>query len=216
LQGPNAENILEKIINFNLKEIGFYEFRECLINGIKGVVSRSGYTGEDGFELYFPWDSAKQIWNKLLETGNEFGLKPVGLGARDTLRLECAMNLYGNEMDETKTPLQARYGWVCDLDKDFIGKNAILKQKEEGAPGKLVGFELTGKGIARHGYKVFKEGKEIGEITSGTLSPTLKKSLGLCYIKSEFAKIDTEISIQIRENKVKAKIAKLPFYKRGE
>lgn len=214
LQGPNSQELLQKIVDFDLHAIGFYEFKEGELDGIHAVISRSGYTGEDGFELYFEWNKAKQIWDKLLELGKEYGIMPVGLGARDTLRLECAMNLYGNEMDETKTPLEARYGWVLDLEKDFIGKTAILKQKELGVPGKLAGFKLTEKGIARHGYKIFKEREEIGEVTSGTLSPTLKKALGLCYIKTGFAKIDTEIEIEIREKKVKAKIAKIPFYKR--
>jgi len=214
LQGPNSEKILQKIVDFDLKEIGFYEFKEAKIDGVDGIVSRSGYTGETGFELYFPWDSALQIWNKIMEIGKEFNIKPIGLGARDTLRLECAMNLYGNEMDETKTPLQARYGWVLDLDKDFIGREAILKQKEQGVKGKLVGFELTERGIARHGYKIFKDSEEIGEVTSGTLSPTLKKALGLCYIKTEFSKPDTEIEIEIRGKKTKAKIVKIPFYKK--
>ncbi|MFH1588578.1 MAG: glycine cleavage system aminomethyltransferase GcvT [Candidatus Diapherotrites archaeon] len=214
LQGPKSQELLQKIVDFDLNEIGFYEFKEGKLDGVNAVISRSGYTGEEGFELYFEWNKASQIWNKFMELGKEFGIKPIGLGARDTLRVECAMNLYGNEMDETKTPLQARYSWVLDLEKDFIGKQAILKQKEKGIPGKLVGFELIDKGIARHGYKIFKEGKELGEVTSGTLSPTLKKSLGLCYIKSDFAKTDTEIEIRIRDKKCKAKIVKIPFYKR--
>jgi aminomethyltransferase len=214
LQGPNSQEILQKIIDFDLNEIKYYEFKEGKINGINSIISRSGYTGEDGFELYFPWDSAVEIWTELIKHGESHGIKPAGLAARDTLRLECGMNLYGNEMDESKTPLQARYSWVLDLEKDFIGKKAILEQKEKGVKEKLAGFELIDKGIARHGHKIFKEEKEIGIVTSGTLSPTLKKALGLSYIKTEFTQIGTEIEIEIREKKRKAKIVKLPFYKR--
>ncbi|MFH1588668.1 MAG: glycine cleavage system aminomethyltransferase GcvT [Candidatus Diapherotrites archaeon] len=213
-QGPKSQEILQKITNFDLNEIGFYEFKEGLVDGIKAIISRSGYTGEQGFELYFDWNSAPQIWNKILELGKNEGIKAIGLGARDTLRLECAMNLYGHEMDESKSPIQCRYGWVVNYDKEFIGKKAILKQKEEGIKEKLAGFELIDRGIARHGYKLFKNREEIGVVTSGTLSPTLKKALGLCYIKSDFAQIDTEFEVEIREKKYKAKIVKLPFYKR--
>jgi len=214
LQGPNSQKILQQIVDFELDDIKFYSFKEGKINGIEGIVSRSGYTGEDGFELYFAWKKGPEIWNKLLEIGKEHGLKPIGLGARDTLRLEGAMNLYGHEMDETKTPLEARYEWIVDFDKDFVGKEAIQKQEEECLPGKLVGFEMIDRGIARAHYKIFDGEKEIGEVTSGSLSPTLKKSLGLCYIKSQYANSGTEIEIEIREKKLKAKIVKLPFYKR--
>jgi len=216
LQGPNSQKILQQIVDFDLNEIKYYYFKEGKINGVNGIVSRSGYTGEDGFELYFPWEKCPEVWNKLLEIGKEHSLKPVGLGARDTLRLECAMNLYGHEMDEIKKPLETRHGWLCCFDKDFIGKKALLKQKEEGVKENLVGFEMVYKGIARHGHKVFVNGKEAGAVTSGTFSPTLKKSIGLCFIDADFTDIGLEIEIKIRERLSKAKIVKLPFYKRVE
>ena len=148
--------------------------------------------------------------------GKEFGIKPCGLGARDTLRLECAMNLYGHEMDETKTPLQARYEWVVDYDKDFVGKEAILKQKQEGVKEKLAGFEMIDNAIARNGYELFKDGNKIGFVTSGSQSPTLKKRIGLCYIKAEYSKADNEFDVNIRDKLYKAKTVKLPFYKRDK
>ena len=212
-QGPNAVEVLQQLVDFDLSEIEFYGFKEGKIDGVDAIVSRSGYTCEDGFEIYFSWGVAKQVWNKILEVGKDSGIKPAGLGARDTLRLECAMNLYGNEMDESKTPLQARYCWVVDFEKDFIGKKNLLKQKEEGVKEKLVGFEMLEGGIARHGYKIFKDGKEVGFVTSGTLGPTLKKAIGLCYIITKLSEAETEIEVEIRERKYKAKIVKLPFYK---
>jgi len=214
LQGPKSQQILQKITNFDLNQIKFYEFGCGKIDGIDAVISRSGYTGEDGFEIYFNWDYTVQIWDKLFEVGKEEKLKPCGLGARDTLRLECAMNLYGHEMDETKTPLQARYGWVVDYDKEFIGKDAIVKQKEEGVKEKLIGFEMIDNAIARNGYKFFKDGTEVGFVTSGSLSPTLKKKIGLGYIKTEHTAVDTEFEVNVRDKMYKAKVVKLPFYKR--
>lgn len=213
LQGPRSGQILQKLVDVDLSKIGFYKFQEGKIDGVEAVISRSGYTCESGFELYFPWNFAKKIWDRILESGKKEGVKPIGLGARDTLRLECTMNLYGNELDENKTPLQARYGWVVDFGKDFIGKDALLKQKETGIKQKLVGFEMLERGIARHSYRIFKDGKEAGVVTSGTLSPTLKKAIGLCYIEAEFSDEGTEIEVEIREKKYKAKIVKLPFYR---
>ena len=216
IQGPNSKKILQQITDFDLNELSFYTFKEGNLIGFPGIISQSGYTGELGYEIYFPWNAASEVWDKLLELGKEDGIKPIGLGARDTLRLECAMNLYGHEMDENKTPLEARYAWVCDFEKDFIGKEAILAQKEKGVPSKLVGFEMVDRGIARNPYKVFKNGEEIGYVTSGTMSPTLKKALGLSYIKSEHASVGEEIEIQIRDKLCMAKIVKLPFYKKTD
>lgn len=216
LQGPKSQEILQKLVDFDLNEIKFYEFKECSVSNEAAIVSRSGYTGEDGFEIYFDWNAAPKIWKLILETGKEYGIKPCGLGARDTLRLECAMNLYGHEMDETKTPLQARYEWVVDCDKDFIGKVAILKQKQEGVKEKLAGFEMIDNAIARNGYELFKDGNMVGFVTSGSQSPTLKKRIGLCYIKTEYSRADNEFDVNIRDKLYKAKIVKLPFYKRDK
>lgn len=215
LQGPKSQQILRHIVDFSLGKIGFYEFAEGKICGLETTISRSGYTGEDGFEIYFPWGSAADVWNRLLEGGKAQGIKPCGLGARDTLRLEAAMNLYGHEMDETKTPLQARYGWVLDTENDFIGKGAILSQKEKGVPGKLAGFEMVDRGIARGGYRILHEGAEAGIVTSGSMSPTLKKALGLAYLKTELAESGSEFEVEIREKLCKARVVKLPFYKRN-
>jgi len=214
VQGPQAQQVLQKLTETSLNEIKFYHFKETKVDGINCIVSRSGYTGEDGFELYFDAGKAELLWNKLLETGKEKGIKPCGLGCRDTLRLEAGFLLSGTDFDESKTPLECGYGWVVSWEKDFIGKEALLKQKKEGIAQKLVGFELLEKGIARHGCKIFCQGNEAGIITSGTFSPTLQKSIGLGYIAKEFAEIGAEIQIQIRDSLLKAKTVKLPFYKR--
>ncbi|AJF59844.1 MAG: aminomethyltransferase [archaeon GW2011_AR10] len=214
VQGPIAEKILQKISNAKLDGIKFYNFVEGKILGFNVVISRSGYTGEDGFELYFSSSKAAVVWNALLEKGKEAGIKPAGLGARDTLRLESAFNLYGSEMDESRTPIECRYAWVTDLGKDFIGRDALLKQKNVGLKEKLVGFEMTDKAIARHGYKIFVEGREAGVVTSGSFSPTLKKNIGLGYIKAEFSDIGTNIEVEVREKKFNARIVRLPFYSR--
>ncbi len=214
LQGPTAQKILQKITGSDLGQIGFYEFMECKVDGLPSVVSRSGYTGEDGFEIYFDWDGAPKVWDSLLLHGKDEGLKPCGLGARDTLRLEAAMNLYGHEMDETRSPLESRYSWVLDFENDFIGKEAILRQKEQGIREKLAGFEMVDRAIARNGYKVFDSQGQAGFVTSGSMSPTLKKALGLCYIKTEHATPETVFEVEVREKKYRAKTVKLPFYKR--
>ena len=178
------------------------------------LVSRSGYTGEDGFEIYADSGRIGDIWDKLLEIGGDDGVKPVGLGARDTLRLEAGMMLYGNDMDETITPLEVVYGWVTDLEKDFMGSAALRKLNQDGLTRKLVGFEMEDRGIARHGYKVFIEEKEVGEVTSGTFTPTLQKAIGLAFVPISFSEPGAEISIRIRDHHAKARIVKLPFYKR--
>lgn len=217
LQGPRAQEILQKIVSFDLKEIKFYCFKEekNSLLGIDSIISRSGYTGEDGFEIYFAWDKAVEVWRKILEAGKEAGLVPVGLGARDTLRLEAGFNLYGNEMNENTTPLECRYGWVVSLEKNFIGRDAIKKQVESGGPERVLsGFEVVERGIARHENKVFSGEEEIGFVTSGSFSPTLKKNIGLCSIRKEFSKTGTDFLVLVRDKKLRAKIVKLPFYRR--
>ncbi|MFA6991972.1 MAG: glycine cleavage system aminomethyltransferase GcvT [Candidatus Gracilibacteria bacterium] len=214
LQGPKAEQILQRISDTDLSSIKRYWFKVIKIDGVEMVVSRSGYTGEDGFELYFANSEAEHIWNKILEVGKPDGLLPCGLGSRDTLRTECGMMLYGHDIDREHTPLEAVYGWVVSFEKDFVGKAALQKQQEEGLKRKLAGFEMTGRGIARNPYPIYYNGEEVGVVTSGTPSPTTGKNIGMGYIRYDLRKPDTEIDIKIRDNFVKAKIVKLPFYKK--
>lgn len=217
IQGPNAEKILQKLCRFDLSKFGFYNFVEEKkgLLGFDCIVSRSGYTGEDGFEVYFDWSKAIIVWEELLAQGKDEGIVPVGLGARDTLRLEAGYNLYGNELDEHTNPFECRYGWVVNGDKkDFVGKKAVFEQKEKGLQRRLVGFEMVERAIARHGYIVFVQGEKAGVVTSGSFSPTLKKNIGLCFVKPEFAKTGAEIHVEVRGQKFGAKIVELPFYKR--
>ncbi|MDD2672288.1 MAG: glycine cleavage system aminomethyltransferase GcvT [Syntrophales bacterium] len=215
LQGPLAASILEQITADDPGSLGFYSFSRTRVLGNPAIVSRSGYTGEDGFEIYVPADKVGEVWDALLEQGRGRGLKPVGLGARDTLRLEAGMMLYGNEMNENVTPFEVVYGWITDLDKEFIGRDCLLRQKEKGLERKLVGFEMEDRGIARHGYSVTgNDGKKIGEVTSGTFSPTLNRPIGLAFVPFSFREPGTEIRIDIRGNQARARVAKLPFYKR--
>jgi aminomethyltransferase len=214
LQGPRSEEILQKLTPADLKDIRFYHFVESQVAGMRAIISRSGYTGEDGFEIYASADQIGLIWDKLIETGAVSGLKPAGLGARDTLRLESGMMLNGQDMCEEVSPLAVPYGWLVDWNKDFAGKDALVTMKDQGLRKKLVGLEMTGRGIARHNYKVTKDDREIGVVTSGTFSPTLNKPIGLAFVDIEFAAPDTEIFIQIRDAVSPAKVVKLPFYKR--
>lgn len=216
IQGPNAEKILQKLVSFDLSKTGFYFFHEeekSLLGG-NSIISRSGYTGEDGFEVYFDWDDCNGIWNALLDKGKDDGIVPVGLGARDTLRLEAAYNLYDHELDEHTNPFECRYGWVVAKDKDFAGKAAVFSQKEKGLKRALVGFEMLDRGIARNGYKVFSGEKHVGVVTSGSFSPTLKKNIGLCFIEPNLSQPGTPIMVEVRDKKLQAAIVKLPFYKR--
>jgi aminomethyltransferase len=214
IQGPQSQAILQNLATDDLAPLQYYHSMNTKVFNIPALVSRSGYTGEDGFEIYADSRKIGEIWDKLLETGMNLGLKPVGLGARDTLRLEAGMMLYGNDMDETITPLEVVYGWITNLEKDFVGSAALRKLKEDGLTRKLVGFEMEERGIARHGYKVFKDGNEVGLVTSGTFTPTLQKAVGLAFVPIVYNKPDTEIYIQIRDHLAKARIVGLPFYKR--
>lgn len=214
LQGPKSQAILQKITSANLVPLKFYHFMSTEVLGIPSIVSRSGYTGEDGFEIYADSSRIGDIFDALLTDGAPMGLKPVGLGARDTLRIESGMMLYGHEMDETVTPYEVVYGWLVDLTKDFTGREALRKQKEEGVKKKLVGFEMTDRGIARHGYKVFGDGREIGRVTSGTFAPTLGKALGFAFVDRTHESPGSEIEIEIRGQHAKARVVPLPFYRR--
>ena len=215
IQGPKAVEILQKLTSLNLSAIKYYWFAPGKVLGQDAVFSRTGYTGEDGFEVYLKSQHAPALWNALLEAGKPLGLLPCGLGARDTLRLEAKMALYGNDIDDKHTVLEADLGWILKLEKgDFTGKSALAAQKTQGVKRKLVGFEMTGRGIARSHYKIMKGGKEIGEVTSGGPAPWLNKNIGLGYVAAEHSAVGTEFEVLIRDNRVPARIVPTPFYKR--
>ncbi|HSI67361.1 MAG TPA: glycine cleavage system aminomethyltransferase GcvT [Planococcus sp. (in: firmicutes)] len=219
LQGPLAEKVLQRLTGYDLSEIRPFRFKdEVIVAGENVLISRTGYTGEDGFEIYASPESSVILWEKILEEGKEEGVLPCGLGARDTLRFEACLALYGQELSKDITPLEAGVNFVVKLAKeeDFIGKAALAEQKENGVPRKLVGVEMIDKGIPRHGYPVFLNGQQIGEITTGTQSPTLKRNIGLALVKSEFAELGTELEVQIRNKRLKAKTVETPFYKRSK
>lgn len=215
IQGPNAVKVLQKLTDVNLSEIPYYSFVTGAFAGAENVIiSNTGYTGAGGFELYMYNDDAVKIWEAVFEAGKEEGILPIGLGARDTLRLEMGFCLYGNDIDDTTSPIEAGLGWITKFvdGKDFIDKEYLLKQKEEGVSRRLRGFILEERGIPRHGYEIVNENDEkIGEVTSGGMSPVLKKGIGLGYVKTGFTKFGTEIYIKIRNKKLKAKVVKLPF-----
>jgi aminomethyltransferase len=213
LQGPKAQEILQKLTDTQLDDIKFFFCqREVLVAGIKCLVSRTGYTGEDGLEIYTSNDQIETVWNKIMEAGKELGLKPCGLGCRDTLRFEATLPLYGNEISKDISPLEAGLGMFVKLAKEsFIGKDALVKQKEEGLKRKTVGFELLDKGIPRHGYEVMADGKVIGFVTTGYMAPTVKKSIGLALIDAAYAELDTPIEIIIRSKPVQAKVVSKRF-----
>src|SRR5258708_1676619 len=218
IQGPEALSILQTLTAVPINEIKYYHFREGEIDGVAAIVSRTGYTGEDGFEVYAAADKSEQIWNKILEAGNfgdDDGVLPCGLAARNTLRLEAGMCLYGHEIDETTTLLEANLGWICKLNKgDFIGRDRLAKQKEAGIRRKLVGFEVTDRGIARDGQDVLIGGQRVGQVTSGSPAPFLKKNIGMAYVPAESAKEGSPVEIDVRGRMVEAQIVPLPFYKR--
>lgn len=212
VQGRKAEATLQKLTAVNLAEMKYYWFAQGELGGVPMIISRTGYTGEPGFELYFANRYAEEIWNKVFEAGKEFDIEPIGLGARDSLRLEKKMCLYGNDIDRTTNPLEAGLGWITKLDKgDFIGSDILRKVKEEGVTRRLVAFVLDETGFPRHGYKITKDGAEVGHVTSGTVSPMLEKGIGLGYVKKEFSKIGMQIEIMVRKKAVPATIIKPPF-----
>lgn len=209
IQGPLAEKILQKLTDFDLSEIKRFDYKNVEISGANVMCSRSGYTGERGFELFFDKEYAEKIWNEIMESGKDFGLKPIGLGARDTLRIEACYSLYGHEINEDVTPTEAGLKFVVKMDKDFIGKEALQKDGER----KLVCFKLKERGIPRENYDILKNGEKIGFVTSGTFSPTFKVGLGMALVKNGDIKVNDEIEIEIRERKLKASIVERPFYK---
>lgn len=216
LQGPKAQAILARATEVDLGAIGFYRFREGQVAGRDAIISRTGYTGEDGFELYVAAGDAAHVWTTLLETGEADGLIPAGLGARDSLRLEVGYILYGNDLDERRTPLEAGLGWVVKLDAgDFIGRDALARQKEEGLTEKLVGFVLGERGFPRQGYEIRYQGEPAGVVTSGVLSHSTGKGIGLGYVPVEAAKPGTQIEIVIRDRPIPAEVVRPPFYTEG-
>lgn len=217
LQGPKSEVILQALTTTNLSEIKYFRFKEnVLVAGQNVLVSRTGYTGEDGFELYGAPDAIVELWTTILEEGKKEGCVPIGLGARDTLRFEACLPLYGQELSKDISPLEAGIGFAVKLQKEvnFIGQDALIAQKEKGIPRKLIGIEMLDKGVPRHGYKIFKNGREIGEVTTGTQLPTTKRNVGLALIDSEFAQIGNELEIMIRNKQLKIVTVQTPFYKR--
>lgn len=218
LQGPDALSILQKLTDTPLEEIKYYHFRQGEVDGVASIISRTGYTGEDGFEVYAQSDRAEQLWNRILDAGRygmPEGVLPCGLAARNTLRLEAGMALYGHEITEETTLLEANLGWICKLNKgDFIGRDRLARQKEEGVKRKLVGFEMTERGIARDDQEVLVDGQPAGRVTSGSPAPFLKKNIGMAYVPVEYASEGQEIQVDVRGRAVAARIVKTPFYKR--
>jgi len=212
LQGPNAQAILQPFTDVDLSSMKYYHFARGKVDGANAIVSRTGYTGEDGFEIYVAPDDGPRLFRKLIETGR---VTPCGLGARDTLRLEAKMALYGNDIDHSTTPLEADLGWIVKLEKgDFMGRDVLERERAEGPRRKLVGFEMVDRGIARHGYPIVDGNEEIGVVTSGTHSPTLKKPIGLAYLPLDKSAPGTIFTVVIRGKEARARVVPTPFYKR--
>ena len=215
VQGPKAAEAIQDLTDIDLDLMPYYTHQTCTFAGIENVlVSTTGYTGSGGFEIYFPNESANQIWEAIFNSGKNCGIKPIGLAARDTLRLEMGFCLYGNDIDDNTSPLEAGLGWVTKFTKQFTNANNLQAEKENGIKNRLVGFELLDRGIPRHGYAIIDvNGKEIGKVTSGTMGPSVQKAIGLGYVPHSLSAIGTEILIQVRNKQLKAKVVKLPFYK---
>jgi aminomethyltransferase len=217
VQGPKAFGLVQRLTPADLSQVGTYRFTEGPVAGVQCIISRTGYTGEDGFELYCAPGDAEKLWEALLKEGQQDGVKPCGLGARDSLRTEMKYALYGNDIDDNHTALEAGLGWICKLDKQggFIGRDVLAKQKAEGVKRKLVGFELTGSGIPRHGYPILKDGQRVGEVTSGTMGPSVKKPIGIGYVPTELAAEGSTFDVEIRGRPVPAVVVKTPFLKKS-
>lgn len=218
LQGPDSLSILKRLTELNLDDIKYYHFTTGEVDGIDCIASRTGYTGEDGFELYAAPEHAERLWNKLLDAGDygkDTGVLPCGLAARNTLRLEAGMSLYGHEIDESTTLLEANLGWICKLDKgDFLGRERLASQKESGVKRKLVGFEVIDRGIARDDQAVIVNDVKVGKVTSGSPAPFLKKNIGFAYVPVEFSTVGQTFGVDVRGRIVNAQVVKVPFYKR--
>jgi aminomethyltransferase len=215
LQGPAASEVLQSLTGANLAPLKYYWFTTGEVAGVRSTISRTGYTGEDGFEVFVPPASAERVWNAMLEAGRAAGVVPAGLGARDTLRLEASMRLYGNDMDESTTVVEADLGWIVGWKKpEFLGHDVLQHQKADGARRKLVGFEMVDRAIARHGHDVYVDGAHAGTVTSGTQTPFLKKAIGMAYVPSDRTAPGTEFEVDVRGRRAKAKVVSMPFYKR--
>jgi aminomethyltransferase len=215
IQGPRAAQILETKTNIDLREIPSFGVTGAQVAGASATLARTGYTGEDGFEVFVPNAQAAGVWDFLLEAGRGAGMKPIGLGARDTLRLEARFSLYGNDIDETTDPIEAGLGWTCKLDKEFIGRDAIAAKKAAGPARKIAGLVVDG-GVARHGHEVTHNGEVVGQVTSGTYGPTVEKSIALAYVPTPLSKVGTALAVRIRSKDVPATVVKTPFYRRPE
>jgi aminomethyltransferase len=217
IQGPRALEILQPFANVDLAVIKYYWFARGTVDGVPGLIARTGYTGEDGFELYIDPNASAQVWNKLLDAGKPLGLQPCGLAARNTLRLEAKMALYGNDIDDTTTVYEADLGWIVKLQKgDFIGCDALARQKAQGLTRKLVGFEMIERGIARDHYPIFIDGEQVSEVSSGSPAPFLKKNIGLAYLPLAQTTIGSQISVDVRGKLITAQVVPTPFYKRPQ
>lgn len=215
IQGPDAEKLVQELTEHDLASMKYYSSAMAKVGGQEVLISRTGYTGEDGFELYIPEPVCEEVWEAVIKAGEKYDLKPIGLGARDSLRLEMKMALYGNDIDQTTTPIEAGLGWVVNLEKDFIGRDVIAKQKEEKPSRRLVCLELEGKAFPRKGYKIFDGETEVGQVTSGTVSPCLNKPIAMGYVAKGLAKSGTKLEIEIRNKRFPSLIVKPPFYKKA-
>ena len=215
VQGRKAEATLQKLTDLDLSVVKSYWFRETNLAGVDVIVLRTGYTGEEGFEVAVHVDYSEKVWSGILEAGKKFDIEPIGLGARDTLRMEMKFCLYGNDIDETTNPIEAGLSWATKVDKgNFLGRDAIMQVKEKGATRKLVGFEMKQRAVPRQDYKIVKDGEEIGSVTSGTFSPSLEKGNGMGYVNVPLNEVGTSVSIEIRGKGVEAELVKTPFYQR--
>ncbi|MBI3629841.1 MAG: glycine cleavage system aminomethyltransferase GcvT [Candidatus Rokubacteria bacterium] len=213
VQGPRAEELVAGLAGVDVKSLGYYRFREGRVGGVRALVSRTGYTGEDGFELYLAAGDAERLWQALLDRGAAAGIAPVGLGARDTLRLEMRYALYGNDIDETTNPLEAGLGWVVKPAKgDFVGRAAIEKMRAAGIPRKLVGFEMVDRAVARHGYRILKDGRPVGVVTSGSYGPSVDRYIGVGYVETPLSAVGAEIQVEVRGAAQAARVVKTPFH----
>jgi aminomethyltransferase len=214
-QGPLAATILSRVAGMNVDDLMPFGVAETSVAGSKVTIARTGYTGEDGFEVFVPNADAARVWDAILGAGKDDGMQPIGLGARDTLRLESRFSLYGNEIDETTNPIEAGLAWTCKLDKEFLGRDRIAAVKEAGPTRRIAGLVASG-GVARHGHPIAKDGAIVGMVTSGTFGPTVEKNIALAYVPAALAKVGTMVAVRIREKDVPATVVKTPFYKRSE
>jgi aminomethyltransferase len=215
IQGPNAQRVMAELTGHDLDKMGYYTCATDKVGGVELLFSRTGYTGEDGFEIYIPPQHCSTLWHAVTDAGKKYGMELIGLGARDTLRLEMKMALYGNDIDQTTTPVEAGLSWIVNFDKDFIGRDVIVKQRDEKPKRRLVCLELEGKAFPRHGYDIVDSGQPVGKVTSGTFSPSLQKPIAMGYVPLDKSKVGSNVDIAIRDKTYPAEVVKPPFYKHG-